>query len=107
MSHTPGPWFAHDFSGLNESDVEASDFSVSCTTPDHITVAIMGKGLRNKKEEWEANALLIAAAPELLEALEAFDKAAKESTTIIGFAAKAFKLLTKTRAAIAKARGQG
>jgi hypothetical protein len=70
MSHTPGPWFAHDFSGLNEGDVEASDFSVSCTTPDHITVAIVGKGLRNKKDEWEANARLIAAAPELLEALE-------------------------------------
>jgi len=52
-----------------------------------------------------ANARLIAAAPELLEALQAFDNAAKESTTIITFAGRSLKLLTQARAAIAKAEG--
>jgi hypothetical protein len=98
MTHTPGPWFAQDFSALNEGDVEASDFTVSCTTPDHITVAIMGKGLRNKKDEWEANALLIAAAPELLEALESM----VEMVEMNGFG-KAYAM-DISRAAIAKAR---
>ena len=101
MSHTPGPWFAHDFSGVSEGDVEASDFSVSCTTPDHITVAIMGKGLRNKKEEWEANARLIAAAPELLEALEFL---VEHVEYYIGD--KEFRPLENALFAIAKARGQ-
>lgn len=105
MSHTPGPWFAHDFSGLNEGDVEASDFSVSCTTPDHITVAIMGKGLRNKKDEWEANARLIAAAPELLEALEELYRLIDDAHD--GDRVFTLELAYKAKAAIAKARGQG
>jgi hypothetical protein len=41
---------------------------------------------------------------ELVEALEAFDDAAKESQTIIGFAGRSLKLLTQARAALAKAR---
>lgn len=43
---------------------------------------------------------------ELLEALQAFDNAAKESTTIITFASRSLKLLTQARAAIAKATGE-
>jgi hypothetical protein len=43
---------------------------------------------------------------ELLEALQAFDNAAKESTTIITFAGRSLKLLTQARAAIAKAEEQ-
>jgi len=70
MSHTPGPWFAHDFSGINDDTVTPCDFAVSCTTPDHLTVATMGMGLTGTREEWESNVKLIAAAPELLEALE-------------------------------------
>jgi hypothetical protein len=40
---------------------------------------------------------------ELMEALKAFDVAAKESVTIIGFAGKSLKLLTQARAALNKA----
>lgn len=43
---------------------------------------------------------------ELVEALEAFDNAAKESKTIIGFAGRSLKLLTQARAALAKAQGE-
>jgi len=70
MSHTPGPWFAHDFSGVNGEKVTPCDFAVSCTTPDHLTVAAMGMGLTGTREEWESNVKLIAAAPDLLETLE-------------------------------------
>lgn len=43
---------------------------------------------------------------ELVEALRSFDTAAKDSASIIGFAGKAFPLLKKARAAIAKATGE-
>jgi hypothetical protein len=86
MNHTPGPW---EFDPIDRVIVKGG-----------AEIAHMGRSANG------ADVRLIAAAPELLEALEAFDKAAKESTTIIGFAAKAFKLLTKTRAAIAKAKGE-
>lgn len=58
--HTPGPWFIHDFRGMG------GRLSISCTTPDHITVADIGLGLENTPEEAEANAHLIADAPTLL-----------------------------------------
>ena len=58
--HTPGPWFVHDLTGIGDP------VSVSCTTPDHITVANMGPALTNTHEESLANARLIAAAPDLL-----------------------------------------
>lgn len=44
---------------------------------------------------------------ELLEALRAVDAAAKSSGSIIGFAAKVFKLLSKIRKAIARAEQKG
>jgi hypothetical protein len=101
MSHTPGPW------RTDRNNTHGGQIAVvhHCVGNDWVEIWSPDATAADEKE-MEANARLIAAAPELLEALEAFDKAAKESTTIIGFAAKAFKLLTKTRAAIAKARGQ-
>lgn len=92
--HTPGPWKIGTPPPNGEQTIGNSQGLM-------VAVATTGFNVPTL-----ANAQLIAAAPELLEALEAFDKAAKESTTIIGFAAKAFKLLTKTRASIAKARGE-
>jgi hypothetical protein len=52
MEHTPGPWT------VDGSDVHASGFIVAQVSW--------------RLEEWEANARLIAAAPELLKALEPF-----------------------------------
>lgn len=60
MTHTPGPWFVHDLSGVD------GPVSVSCTTPDHITVADIGPGLTNTKEEALSNAYLIASTPKML-----------------------------------------
>ena len=99
MSHTPGPWYAHDFSGLNSNGKkDPSDVCVSCVTPDHLTVCYMGNGLTATHKEWEANAHLIAAAPELLEALE----------ELLGWECLApIEAYENARDAIAKARGQG
>jgi hypothetical protein len=106
MSHTPGPWEIKRDIGHFDSATSIRAHQLVGVNPSKYELSLEIGGWASV-EKLEANARLIAAAPELLEALEAFDKAAKESTTIIGFAAKAFKLLTKTRAAIAKARGQG
>jgi hypothetical protein len=97
MSHTPGPWFAHDFSGVNGEKVTPCDFAVSCTTPDHLTVAVMGMGLTGTPEEWEANVKLIAAAPDLLEALE----------EVLGWETLCpIEVYEQAREAIAKAKGE-
>jgi len=90
--HTPGPWGVWSIGG---SQV--------------ITDNAMGRHLAkiiNGAPEHEANARLIAAAPELLEALElalqGLDIAAtKQLPEFIGFVLTA----DKARAAIAKARG--
>ena len=100
MNHTPGPWFAHGFSGVNGEDVTPCDFAVSCTTPDHLTVAVMGVGVTGTRDEWEANARLIAAAPDLLEALEGM----VEMVEMNGFG-KAYAM-DIALAAIAKAKGE-
>jgi len=64
-------------------------------------------------EEMEANALLIAAAPDLLEALkalplEAFDKDmdAIDAAEFVDNAGDFFTAMVKARAAIAKVKGQ-
>ena len=91
--YTPGPWVAHRNSAFWEIDADTSEGlfklgDVCASDPEH-----PDGGLQ------EANARLIAAAPELLEALEmmldmsemgGFGKSAAEDTA---------------RAAIAKARG--
>lgn len=67
-----------------QANISGSDFAMMCKEM---------KQLREQRDE-------------LLGALEAFDNAAKESASIIGFAAKAFKLLKPARAAITKAKGE-
>lgn len=85
-SHTPGPWTIHD-------QVDSEGFTI-----------IKGQGLRlakvtNSEPDWaEANAHLIAAAPELLEALEA----AAVSLSSVGL----WEESQHARAAIAKAEGR-
>lgn len=49
---------------------------------------------------------LEAVQKELLEALKAFDNAAKESKSIVAFAGRSLKLLAQSRATIAKAEDQ-
>ena len=84
-THTPGPWYLHD--GLMGYEIHNKNLIVA-----HITTE------PNAVSE-DANARLIAAAPELLEALEA----------LIGADGPDYirsKYWDMARAAIAKARGQ-
>ena len=60
MTHTPGPWTIYE----PELDITAYDEAADRT----VTVAMM---CDDASSEREANAALIAAAPELLEALKA------------------------------------
>jgi hypothetical protein len=89
-SHTPGPWILDENErgwGLlsNGSDVTSEPFD--CSTDD---------------------ARLIAAAPELLEALQSFiDLSDDGSLHIEGSIATEDPVITAARAAIAKAEGRG
>jgi hypothetical protein len=93
--HTPGPWKAH---------FEEAYF---VTGPDLGRVAMMmnlkgahGMGGRRSGDESAANAKLIAAAPELLEALQTLCKLALSGEPVI-FTSE----YDRARAAIAKATG--
>lgn len=57
---TPGPWFEHDFSGATNSPI-ASDVTVSCSHPDHITVATMAGGFAGGPPQARKDAALIVA----------------------------------------------
>lgn len=76
MSHTPGPWQykndgrSRDFMnkpGWNPSNPDHCGFRVYDATT---LVASVNEGVNIPREECAANARLIAAAPELLEALK-------------------------------------
>jgi hypothetical protein len=70
---TPRPWFVHNFADpAVSSDPSAHDVTISCVTPDHITVASMGGGFHGYKsiEQAVADARFIDAVgnafPELI-----------------------------------------
>lgn len=66
MSHTPGPW---------QWDPPDEEIHYGMIIHEHdlgtIDIAIVEPGPLGDETQWEANATLIAAAPELLEALDA------------------------------------
>jgi hypothetical protein len=94
MTHTLGPWTITD--GTDITGIE-NDPKNGCVGP----VDVAHVYLRTVLGRTEANARLIAAAPELLEALESM----VEMVEMNGFG-KAYAM-DIARAAIEKARGQG
>jgi hypothetical protein len=64
MTHTPGPWKAQRKDKHSGMHITAGHFQV-----------FLGTHTGAPLEEWDANARLIASAPELLAKLEACDKA--------------------------------
>lgn len=92
QKHTKGPW---------ASDNTRKYYDAWLIRHNGIAVARMMQDTTRTKEEHEANARLIAAAPELLEALE---DAHAVLLDVPGHEAKV--VLAKVYAAIAKAEGQ-
>lgn len=97
--HTPGPW-------------EISGSSIWNPETHRAIYASGGKPIHKRDEEGQANARLIAAAPELLEALEALENRAVEMRKLIDpktwaeLESMATIEIINARAAIAKARGK-
>lgn len=60
--HTPGPWIVRYQKEIHPSDTKQSQIAIDSLDNDFCDGV--------PKEEWRANANLIAAAPELLEACE-------------------------------------
>lgn len=96
MEHTPGPWKALWSSGI------------SIHGPDDRSVASIASSIKRPEGEKAANAYLIAAAPDMLEALEgitgfverlAGDEPAEAANPEL------WRKLERARAAIAKAKG--
>jgi hypothetical protein len=97
MSHTPGPWLTTESTehwGRVNVTIQAA------FTANDIATAWQGNTETNR-----ANARLIAAAPELLEALEQLYHLIDNAHD--GDRVFTFELAQKAKAAIAKARGQG
>lgn len=98
MKHTPAPWKADEENcadGLNIQDTEGRRIAFTATirNPDYTPLIT---------DEAIANARLIAAAPELLEALRAF--VANDDAGIVSLNAYT-ALIENARAAIQKAEG--
>ena len=87
--HTPGPWV-----------VLQNPMSHDCITSDDCRICDMPRWDDEYAEEETANARLIAAAPDLLEALQAIEKYMRADFDDMPMSGKA-------RAAIAKATGEG
>jgi len=86
---TPRPWFVHDFTdpAINAGPTPA-DVTISCTTPDSLSVAYMASGLTDTLDEARANAALIVRAvnniDEVVEVLGKSRKALEEAEEILG-----------------------
>lgn len=88
--HTPGPW-SHDGDG-------------EILAQDNVVVVYSHGGQRAVQTDEDAN--LIAAAPDLLEALELALSALAHCKADIGYSSLQSKAARKANAAIAKARGE-
>jgi len=94
-THTPGPWLTADFNAGTMVYVERPETAETKADPDVCHVYPMGFGER------EANARLIAAAPELLEALRVVVRILELAHCVDCKC----KVCSIARAAIAKAEG--
>jgi hypothetical protein len=96
MTHTPGPW-------LRESEINSEGSDWILVTKDYAEIVDLrlDDGLVVSEQEQEANARLISAAPELLNALrgvaERWDKDDEADDPVLG---------AVIRSAIAKAEGR-
>jgi hypothetical protein len=95
MTHTPGPWNIW-YKGEKDIPAIANNYANTGHATDICTV---------DGENQDANAHLIAAAPELLEACEAALEVT-DSILVPALGTAGLQLAERLRAAIAKARGE-
>lgn len=97
--HTPGPWVARESGTFN-----LPAYDIESTAPGRHLVTVLASSVNSSAEQddrMKADAVLIAAAPELLEALLRMrDEVREFLPNVCGEA------LTQTEAAIRKARGE-
>jgi hypothetical protein len=107
--HTPGPWRIGQFGLTNDGEspilsdhADVLICAVTCQTPFK-----RGKGWRTECETREANARLIAAAPEMLEALESAESCIVTFVAVNGWPEPngSRDILNEVQAAIARAKG--
>jgi len=101
--HTPGPWFVYE----TASAYNKCDYSIEYRTKVHNNPGFIGKVWG--QYEGEANAHLIAAAPEMLEALEDILQRLEDDLFLAGVPREQHKdqrRLKRLYKAIAKARGE-
>jgi hypothetical protein len=106
--HTPGPWWVSKFRHNDGALPIVSDHAVvsicavACQTP-----FTRGNGWRTECETREANARLIAAAPEMLEALESAESCIVTFVAVNGWPEPngSRDILNEVQAAIARAKG--
>lgn len=107
LKYTPGPWFQSHRKNGNFNTYGDAMYSTQVYTPDGETIATIHWYPKPKNESGvigtyrESNAHLIAAAPDLLEALDV----AVTSMLDSGYNKNAV-VIRKARAAIAKAEGK-
>lgn len=111
-THTPGPWYVSDpfevFPGA-ELRFHISQDEEAPYTPEYSDVANLSVSTipGEKLEIQRANACLIAAAPELLEALRAFTSLAAQRRDELGELSPEMEAVdAQARAAILKATGE-
>lgn len=112
--HTPAPWYADDCSVFTGTRARGESLR-------HVALTYDGSGVETKVADWDyevmrANAHLIAAAPDLLEALEGIAEALhelasdEEATALFpqhgDWHNCQHQACSRSRSAIAKAKGQ-
>lgn len=100
--HTPGPWHIYNDSQVEHVGIEAENVSIVIFGADDDDAGIRGRNT----EEAIANAHLIAAAPELLEALENIKHSVAQAIKTRNDWHREFLLIRNLAdSAIAKAKG--
>ena len=101
-THSPGPWIAYNSDGNSGRILKHWRIRGACVRNDPPFAVIDSKGKLSPEYEY-ANALLIAAAPDLLDALEEIEGLPCDDN---GDRIIPAGFLDNARQAIAKARGQ-
>lgn len=102
FKYTPGPWIVIDERTTSGHPIKAIRRGDGKSV---YNIAILGDRMPSPAQ-WQPNAQLIAAAPELLGALELYEMHLQKLRDQIGITEAERELLYRIRKAIAKARGE-